>query len=109
MTDSIPDDHATADLRSVDRVDTRQVCKHAQSDIVDIIELDHGPHTRVIPDPDNDSDVRLVVNTVVGNNIVVAVTNVNTIGAVKDLATFVNVVVDDHVVPCLGDRSVRWE
>src|SRR5258708_7412970 len=101
MNDVIPDDNAKRRPGSADRVDTAEIGEHAQSDMVDIIGLDHGPHGSLIPCAGDDSCVRLMVDTIVGNNIIIANADMNAKGTVKNLAGIVNLVVGDNIFPRL--------
>jgi len=72
--------------------------------MVDIIGLDQSPHGGVISRADDNSGVGQVVNMVVGNNILVAMTGVNPKRAEKDLTAVMNVIVGDDVLPGLLGR-----
>src|SRR2546422_937353 len=73
-----------------------------------IIELDYRPHRRIITRANDNSGIGLVVNMVMGNSILVAMTNMNSKRAVKYLAAIMNVVICDDVLPCLKGLIIRW-
>src|SRR5262249_34124719 len=72
MNHVVPDYNAERCAGSANCVDAAKVGKQTQSDMVNIIGFDHGAHGSLIPCAGDDSCIWLVVDVIMGNNIIIA-------------------------------------